>query len=74
MKKFCYFENQDGGMGVYEMSSKEQMPRLYGWMKEGWCKEEDEAMLKWMDTAEVGEDFEHRLGIMVRLKDFEDLL
>lgn len=68
MKKFLYFESTEGGMEVYSVHSPEEFPRLYGWMTPS-CACEDEGMLRWMDTAEIGDVYHHRLGCLVRIKD-----
>ena len=68
MKQFMYFENQEGGMGVFEIRSEQDLHSLYGWMRPD-CKTEDTALLYWMERAFVGELYDHRLGCLVRLKD-----
>lgn len=68
MKKFMYFESTEGGMETHTVFSNEQFPRIYGWMDTD-CKAEDSKLLKWMESADVGESYEHRLGVLVRLKD-----
>jgi hypothetical protein len=68
MKKFMYFEVQEGGMDTWMVEDLCSFNRLYGWMQRG-CKANDSAMVKWMNAAQVGEYFEHRLGVLVRLKD-----
>jgi len=70
MKRFLYAESTDGGMSSQIVSDAESL-NLYGWMDES-CKEEDEALVEWLKTADVGEFKDHRLGVMIRLKDEEE--
>lgn len=70
MKRFVYFENTEGGMSVFDVATESDVRQLYGWMSED-CRKDDEALLLWMATAEVGDAYEHRLGWLVRLKDTE---
>lgn len=67
-KKFLYCENQEGGMNEFEVSDLSELSTLYGWMCHG-CKTDDNKLLKWASTAQVGEYTEHRLGVMIRIKD-----
>lgn len=68
MKTFRYFESDEGGMNDCLVHSKEDLEHLYGWMSES-TKKVDSEMVKWMDIAGVGECFNHRLGVLVRIKD-----
>lgn len=68
MKRFLYIEETDGGMAPIVVGSASELNGLCGWMHES-CKADDMALINWMNTAEIGEYYEHRLGIMVRLKD-----
>ena len=68
MKRFVYFENQEGGMGEFDFKDPDDFQFLYGWMSKQ-CKKHDTEFLEWIETAEVGERFHHRLGTAVRLKD-----
>ena len=69
-KRFMYFENTEGGMNQVEVRDSENiMECLYGW-KRADCFEEDNALLGWMENAEVGDLHYHRLGTLVRLKDY----
>ena len=70
MKNFMYFENQEGGMSDYVVHDASEMSFLYGW-KDGYCYDMDKALENWMEDAEVGDYAEHRLGVMVRVKDTE---
>lgn len=72
MKAFVYCETTEGGMDAYIVHSAKDLTCLYGWMSRD-CKEEDEALVEWMETAEVGDYLDHRLGVIVRLKDKLDL-
>ena len=67
-KRFVYFENEEGGMAIHDISSAQDLSFLYGWMRDG-CRATDQQLLVWMDTAVVGECFDHRLGVLVRHKD-----
>lgn len=69
-KHFVYFESQKGGMQHYDILEEEDFRFFCGWMSKG-CEKEDRSLLKWMLSAEVGEYKDHRLGTLVRLKDFE---
>lgn len=66
MKQFMYFQSREGGMDVNEFSSASEFPHLYGWMSGSWIAE-DSAMLSWMDVADIGETYYHRLGVLVRV-------
>lgn len=68
MKKFEYFESQEGGMDHFTVTTSLDLRRLYGWMNDD-CETSDLLLLRWMDSTDVGEMYEHRLGIMVRIKD-----
>ena len=68
MKSFVYFEDQQGGVGFYDITSIADFTSLYGWMCDD-CKSGDIEMVKWMENAEVGTMYSHRLGYLVRLKD-----
>ena len=65
-KLFFYFESQEGGMGVITFSDPTDLKSLYGWMRAG-CVKKDEELLAWIGIAEVGEIFNHRLGYCVRM-------
>lgn len=77
MKTFLYFEQEEGGMAVHEITCFENAPtnidvndqlgpQLYGWRNER-CAKDDAALLRWTVTAEIGQYFDHRLGTMVRV-------
>lgn len=67
-RQFVYFEATEGGMETHELSDPLRLKFLYGWMSDS-CKEEDTNLLRWAETAEIGEMKDHRLGTLVRLKD-----
>jgi hypothetical protein len=71
-KQFMYFENQEGGMNTFMVSSEQDLHRLYGWMKTDCtfdCSHEDQEMVDWMRVAEIGDVRSHRLGYLVCIKD-----
>ena len=70
MKTFMYLENQEGGMADFVVHDESDMIALRGW-KDLYCYEMDKALENWMEDAEVGDYAEHRLGVMVRVKDTE---
>lgn len=67
-KLFVYCENQEGGMETHYFSGPADAPHVYGWRSE-YRKKSDDALLAWIDKAEIGDSYEHRLGLVVRLKD-----
>jgi hypothetical protein len=73
-KHFIYFEDCDGGMSIFTFNSdyvEESLKALYGWLHDD-CKDDDIALLDWIETSEVGDYYSHRLGVCIRLKDKED--
>ena len=70
MKTFMYFENQEGGMDFFFVQEECELIVLNGW-KDGYCYDMDKSLENWMEDAEVGDYAEHRLGVMVRVKDTE---
>lgn len=68
MKQFMYFESTEGGMETSVFRGQNDLPYLYGWMSDH-CQDADTAMVTWMETAEIGDVFDHRLGYLVRIKD-----
>jgi len=66
-KQFLYCEATEGGLTTHLLHPDSYMP-LYGWMTHG-CKKYDRALLRWMARAEVGDYYNHRLGVMIRIKD-----
>lgn len=66
-KQFLYCESTEGGMEIQIVSSVDSLS-LRGWMQHG-NKESDNRLTQWADKAEVGDFQNHRLGMMVRLKD-----
>ena len=67
-KQFVYFESTDDGMDFFKAKSVEDFKSLDGWQSDS-CKEADNAMIEWLENAQIGEMYEHRLGCVVRLKD-----
>lgn len=67
-KTFLYCETTEGGMHMQIVHSQKDLATLCGWMDK-WCRLVDEALVSWMETAEVGDYYDHRLGVMVRVKD-----
>ena len=63
-----YFESEEGGMSAFEVYGEVDLKGLYGWGRED-CKDRDNRLLEWMDKADIGELYDHRLGCIVRLKD-----
>lgn len=69
MKNFTYFESTEGGMEVHQgIQNKDELSFLAGWM-DGMCKTGDTIMVAWMESALVGQMYEHRLGCLVRMMD-----
>jgi len=69
MKNFVYFESTEGGMEVIEdIQGGNNLSTLRGWMS-GKCSTDDIKILKWINTASIGEMCNHRLGYLVRLVD-----
>lgn len=70
MKHFVYFEVEDGGVHKFDVFNPTDLEHLYCWMKPQYGSNVDDTLLlNWMESAEVGEYFDHRLGYLVRLKD-----
>lgn len=68
---FIYFQDTEGGMDSFQVGGLQpemELRTLPGWMDED-CKEQDQDLLDWMETAEVGTYCEHRLGCLVRMRD-----
>lgn len=65
---FMYFESQEGGMCNWKVTCTEDLRSgLRGWMTED-CLRCDVKLLAFMETSEVGDTHDHRLGVLVRLK------
>jgi hypothetical protein len=73
MKLFMYFEAQEGGMDNWLFEGAEKVRRYFqrSWKSAG-CEEDDAAFEQWIDNAEVGQYYEHRMGVAVRLADTGD--
>lgn len=67
-KIFLYCEATDGGMIDFIVQSPKDLRGVFGWMDEN-VRDDDEALVAWMEQAEVGQYYDHRAGIMVRLRD-----
>ncbi len=67
VKNFAYFQSTDVGMYMHVIKNEADFAFLNGWQSD-LCKHGDTEMVKWMDTAEIGEVYDHRLGALVRLK------
>ena len=67
-KTFIYCESTEGGMDTWMVHSPQDLKTLYGWMSKG-CRKDDENLVSWMEIAEIGDYYNHRLGVMVRVKD-----
>ena len=70
-KSFVFFQSTEGGMETLLFSKKEEVVIGPGWMLSD-CQFYDKGLLEWMDTADVGDFCNHRLGVMVRLKDIKE--
>jgi len=70
MKKFIYCESTEGGMDSCCFNKIKELG-LYAWMSDEFCKKEDQALCDWLEKAEVGQYFEHRLGICFRVSDIQ---
>lgn len=68
MKVFHYFEHYESGMHDFEVLSEDDLHGLFQW-RNGACLSKDNQLLAWMQNADVGEKYDHRCGVMVRLKD-----
>ena len=67
-KNFMYCESEEGGMQQHFAQNFEGLKHLLGWMNKD-CLKEDMALRRWMEVAEVGEFYDHRLGVCVRIRD-----
>ena len=68
MKRFMYFETAEGGMETHGFYDTNSIPKVYGWMEED-CIDDDKGLVSFVESAEVGDIYSHRLGECVRLKD-----
>lgn len=68
MKKFLYFESEEGGMSVHDIRTPDDLAVLYAWMRP-LCKRTDEALVRWMAKATAGDYKHHRLGTLVCVSD-----
>lgn len=72
-KKFMYCELTDGGMNYWTIENASGLVTefpLSGWMsEEHGCRESDSDLIVWANTkAEIGDYFEHRMGVCIRIK------
>lgn len=65
MKKFIYFESAEGGMRTHVFNRFKDF-HVNGWLSPS-CVNEDMELIFWADKAKIGDCFEHRLGICVRI-------
>lgn len=70
MKKFIFCESEEGGLKVFFFTEGDMLleKSLRGWMSKG-CTTEDQLLLHFIATSEVGDYHEHRLGYCFRVKD-----
>ena len=66
-RAFVYFESTEGGMETMFVTDASDLGRLYNWMGHN-CRKEDESLVEWMSTAEIGDYRFHRLGVCVRVR------
>lgn len=68
MKNFVYFKESEGGMDIIkDIKTEKDLTFLLSWMLHC-CEVDDRRLVQWMDQAKVGEMHEHRLGVLVRMK------
>lgn len=68
MVTFLYCQSTEGGMDYFTFSGPSILDFLPGWMR-GDCIPYDQKLVDWLSCAEVGEVFQHRLGVVIRLQD-----
>lgn len=66
-KQFTFFENQEGGMADHTVGNLKDLTRILG--LDSGKYPVDAQLLAWGESAEVGDHFDHRLGVCVRVKD-----
>ena len=73
MKQFMYLEAIAGYIDNQPFKDADEVQRYLqrSWKSEG-CEEDDAALEQWIDSAEVGQYHEHRMGVAVRLQDTGD--
>jgi hypothetical protein len=64
-KKFVYFESTEGGMTIHTFERFKEFT-CHGWLSPS-CAEEDMNLVFWGANAAVGDCFQHRLGVCVRV-------
>ncbi|HEY1900751.1 MAG TPA: hypothetical protein VGG49_13265 [Steroidobacteraceae bacterium] len=63
---FLYVENTEGGSQEHMLTGDQRPTWLRGWMSDD-CAADDQALLKSMNEAQLGEYSEHRLGVCIRV-------
>lgn len=69
MKQFMYFQNGEEGMLFTVIQKPEDFEKVICMQANRRYRKDFQAMFAWMATAEVGEFYVYRLGVLVRLKD-----
>lgn len=70
MKQFIYCESTEGGMDSFIFSNPNQLSHLFAWMNPD-CATNDEKLVAWLESSDIGDYYFHRLGIVIRLKNLE---
>lgn len=74
MKNFIYLEAGEGHIFTHKYTFIDEVYNfaLYGWMDENaGCDTQDKWLVEWCKKAEIGDYYEHRLGICVRVNRLE---
>lgn len=70
-KRFIYFLSTEGGMDTMDFkfgaNEKVDFDGIFGWMSKG-CVSNDTKLNEWGQKAEIGDWFNHRMGVAVRVK------
>ena len=67
MSTFLYCKSEDGGMSSFLVSDETELAaRLFAWKSPSTFAEDDN-LLDWMESAELGQYIHHRLGVMIRV-------
>lgn len=70
MKHFIYLEAGNGDIFTHEctFADEEYIFPLYGWMNENYGADTlDQELIEWCKIAKIGDYFQHRLGVCVRV-------
>lgn len=70
-REFIYCETIDGGMQSHVIRNTKDLEILFGWMSYD-CYIQDEALVEWCIKCNIGDYFEHRLGIIFRVSVVKD--